>query len=98
MGTEVRITVIEKILYSESFFSSEGYYGPPSGFYGVPYGDLSEQEGYTGYPVRGNRAPRGGRGRGGRGRRNTKTEKFVFLSMTYFYYEPASLQYGCECY
>lgn len=62
----------------------KGFYGPPSGFYGQPYRgvtDLSEQEGFNGYPVRGARGFRGGRPRGGRRGRVPKNEKFVFFNL-----------------
>ncbi len=71
------------------FYFIKGYYDAPfrgrgyqqGGGYG-PSGDLSEQEGYNDYPVRGYyRGFRGGRGRGrGRGsgqQRGGKNEKFV---------------------
>jgi len=73
----------KKISYFDFF---KGFYGPPVGFYDVPYhgiNDLSEQEGFNGYPKRGNRGFRGGRGRGGQRSRNTKNEKFVFIPLTY---------------
>ncbi len=68
------------MIYPKSFFC-KGYFGPPGGFYGPTYrtvSDVSEQEGFNGYPVRGNRGFRGGRGRGGGRGRITKNEKFDF--------------------
>jgi hypothetical protein len=60
-------------------FFLKGFYYPEDGYYGPLYhgGDLSEQEAYNNYPIRGNRSFRGGRGRGGRRGQITKNEKFV---------------------
>ncbi len=80
MDPEVKNYLSLKKLHVLIFF--KGYFVSPAGFYGPSdhgVSDLSEQEGFNGYPVRGNRGFRGGRGRGGGQRgRITKTEKFVF--------------------